>query len=319
MRKISKLYPVGISIIADFLSKIPKRPAWGFLPGKVIDQFIQNIGITKATIEGEFVFLETKDNLRIPGPAHRKDFLCGNFSLNRMKKKAAKLLNLDGFTDAHAALLHNLVYRMESEFSGYPYRPIRTRNLRAGDVFVDVGAFRGYVTLKASHIVGDKGKVISFEPIKENAQFVQMCQKLNELTNVDFKQEAVSTSPDKELRFFRTENQGNSEIKSHLNKEANEIVVNNRNIQDLTHLLNKLPQERIILSVTTNGTEYPLAEYLIDELSTHFKYVEVIIPIIFTMDELRKQVKESEMKNKALVEFNYPWLIFTRTEAHLKQ
>jgi FkbM family methyltransferase len=53
-------------------------------------------------------------------------------------------------------------------FYGSPYEPGVTdavaTALRPGDVFVDVGANIGYFTVLAAAIVGDRGRVIAFEP-----------------------------------------------------------------------------------------------------------------------------------------------------------
>ena len=58
-----------------------------------------------------------------------------------------------------------------TEFSAYPYQAFRTYNLLPGDIFFDVGAFRGYVTLKAAQKIGENGFVYAVEPINENIDF----------------------------------------------------------------------------------------------------------------------------------------------------
>ena len=44
--------------------------------------------------------------------------------------------------------------------------------LKEGDVFIDIGAHIGYFTLLASHITGDKGKVIAFEPTQSTFEIL---------------------------------------------------------------------------------------------------------------------------------------------------
>src|SRR5579863_7387210 len=41
---------------------------------------------------------------------------------------------------------------------------VLTKELKEGDVFVDVGANIGFFTLLASKLVGEKGRVYAFEP-----------------------------------------------------------------------------------------------------------------------------------------------------------
>lgn len=68
------------------------------------------------------------------------------------------------------------------------YEPHITRllesTLRAGDTFIDVGANFGYMTLLGSSLVGDAGRVISFEPLSVNADYCQQNIELNNVKNV---------------------------------------------------------------------------------------------------------------------------------------
>ncbi len=79
---------------------------------------------------------------------------------------------------------------------GYGYEPELTSRiqayLRPGDVFVDVGANMGYFTLLGSKLVGDVGKVLSFEPcISTSVRLTQNLQ-LNSITNVSIYSAALS-------------------------------------------------------------------------------------------------------------------------------
>lgn len=53
-------------------------------------------------------------------------------------------------------------------FGNRPYEPATTnylrQRLRAGGVFVDIGANHGYFTLLAAALVGSRGRVVAFEP-----------------------------------------------------------------------------------------------------------------------------------------------------------
>lgn len=53
-------------------------------------------------------------------------------------------------------------------FHSIIYEPLTTdfllSNLKAGDVFVDIGANSGYYSIMAAQLVGDTGKVFAFEP-----------------------------------------------------------------------------------------------------------------------------------------------------------
>lgn len=58
------------------------------------------------------------------------------------------------------------------------------RMLRKGDYFIDVGANIGFLTLTASNIVGEEGKVFSFEPYDKNADRLTNTLDNNNINNV---------------------------------------------------------------------------------------------------------------------------------------
>ena len=64
--------------------------------------------------------------------------------------------------------------------------------LKKGDVFFDVGANIGYLTMVAAKSVGTEGKVISFEPDPRNHALLTSNIKNNGLENVKIKQLAIS-------------------------------------------------------------------------------------------------------------------------------
>ena len=80
-------------------------------------------------------------------------------------------------------------------FSGLPdYREMRflQRYLRAGDVFVDVGANVGLYTLLAASLVGKEGVVHAFEPGRKVCQRLRENVALNGLAQVRVHELAVS-------------------------------------------------------------------------------------------------------------------------------
>lgn len=56
-------------------------------------------------------------------------------------------------------------------------------NLSEGDVFVDAGAYIGYYSILARNIVGEKGKVIAFEPNPESHRMLKKNFELNKYEN----------------------------------------------------------------------------------------------------------------------------------------
>lgn len=76
------------------------------------------------------------------------------------------------------------------------YEPLQTGlfldTLKAGQVIFDIGANIGYYALLASKKIGSDGKVYAFEPDKNNIQVLVKNIELNNLTNIDLVQKAIS-------------------------------------------------------------------------------------------------------------------------------
>lgn len=72
--------------------------------------------------------------------------------------------------------------------------------IRPGDTVIDIGAHYGIYTLVARRKVGDKGRVISFEPAPINNLILQKNIKVNGYGTVEVRSEAVSDSD--ELKDF---------------------------------------------------------------------------------------------------------------------
>ena len=65
--------------------------------------------------------------------------------------------------------------------------------LKEGDVFYDIGANVGFFTILGSKLVGNRGKVIAFEPLQVNFSFLLRHIKINYLSNVSIIEKAVSS------------------------------------------------------------------------------------------------------------------------------
>jgi FkbM family methyltransferase len=64
----------------------------------------------------------------------------------------------------------------------------------AGDTIVEVGANIGTESIHFSRIVGSAGRVVCFEPVPENADTLREQLRINNITNVDLRQAAVSAT-----------------------------------------------------------------------------------------------------------------------------
>jgi FkbM family methyltransferase len=66
----------------------------------------------------------------------------------------------------------------------YPETNFVRGNLRAGNIFVDVGANIGWFTMLATTLVGDSGRVHAFEPRKSIAEKLQASVSINHLEKI---------------------------------------------------------------------------------------------------------------------------------------
>jgi FkbM family methyltransferase len=73
--------------------------------------------------------------------------------------------------------------------------------LQSGDTVIDVGANIGYFSLVAARAVGEKGRVVAFEPVAEVRQALTENVRINGAT-VEIHDEALAETTG-EVRFFR--------------------------------------------------------------------------------------------------------------------
>ncbi len=81
-----------------------------------------------------------------------------------------------------------LVYKVWEPFETEVFR----KNVKKGDVVIDIGAHIGYYTLIAAKIVGKKGKVYAFEPDPKNFQLLKKNVAANGYQNVILINQAVT-------------------------------------------------------------------------------------------------------------------------------
>jgi len=81
------------------------------------------------------------------------------------------------------------------------YEPFETETIKdivkKGDIVMDIGANIGYYTLLLARFVGDKGKVIAFEPDSDNFVLLKKNVEINGYKNVILVQKAVSNKTEK--------------------------------------------------------------------------------------------------------------------------
>ena len=74
--------------------------------------------------------------------------------------------------------------------------------LRPGDIFFDVGAHYGWMSLVACHCVGAGGKVVAFEPSPPLVELLQYNKKANRFHQMQIVPKAVADSDDRVVPFY---------------------------------------------------------------------------------------------------------------------
>jgi FkbM family methyltransferase len=303
--------------VADQIFAALAGADWRSPPRYACAQITSQLGIGSASI-GELggipvVFLSTYSGVKFVGPNVEEKWNCSPRRIRfqqELMKKSGLLQSLE-LTDGLYALLHNIIVRYVTEFSAYPYQTCRTQNLGSGDTFLDIGAFRGYVSLKASLKVGASGYVYAIEPINENFEFVQEHAALNKLENMVCLKCAVSNETAPDVQFYATENQANACVQDHLGGSHRQTTVENLSTQLLVDKVMSRSPRRVIGSVTTNGTEMGIVQALAKHfVSSKIDYLELTIPIIYTQAEVPSFVSSMGdlVSNSKL---DYPWLTLT--------
>lgn len=108
------------------------------------------------------------------------------------------------------------------------YEPLVTelfkREIKKGDVVLDIGAHIGYYTLLAAKLVGEKGKVFAFEPDPTNFGLLKRNVKTNGYKNVILVQKAISNKTEKIKLYLSKDNLGDHRIyNSHDGRQSIEI------------------------------------------------------------------------------------------------
>lgn len=98
------------------------------------------------------------------------------------------------------------------------------KEIKNGDVVLDVGANIGYYTLIFAKLVGEKGKVFAFEPDPTNFALLKKNVETNGYRNVILVQKAVSNKTEKTRLYLSEDNKADHRIyDSHDGRQSVEI------------------------------------------------------------------------------------------------
>jgi FkbM family methyltransferase len=98
------------------------------------------------------------------------------------------------------------------------------QHVKESDVFYDVGANRGFISLLASRLVGSEGRVYSFEPLPDNIVQFRDLMARNQVNNVSLIQAAVSARRGK-AHLFSSGDSSTASLVSGKRKVSREVQV----------------------------------------------------------------------------------------------
>jgi FkbM family methyltransferase len=104
--------------------------------------------------------------------------------------------------------------------------------LSPGDVFFDVGAHQGWMSMVAARQVGRRGKVAAFEPSPALVEFLSHHKRLNRLSQVDIIAKAVSNRDEAATPFYLVRD-GNSFMNCLAGTNITEISPENKSVIEI--------------------------------------------------------------------------------------
>lgn len=115
--------------------------------------------------------------------------------------------------------LYLALYGKHEEFESECVKKVISK----GNVVLDIGANQGYFSLFFAKLIGENGKVISFEPDAENCTIIKKNIGLNGYTNINLHQKAVCDKTAKIKMYVGDYRTGNRIYESEKNRAAFDI------------------------------------------------------------------------------------------------
>lgn len=148
--------------------------------------------------------------------------------------------------------------------------------LKEGDIFFDIGTNIGWHTFFGSTLVGDSGKVISFEPVSDNFNLLQQGLKLNGFKNVVLNKAAISNKNCKKEICISPTNFGDNILikKKNLYKFANHYDMSEKvECVKLDDYLNDINIDKIkLIKIDAQGSEADALEGMKKLIQKHKPY-----------------------------------------------
>jgi FkbM family methyltransferase len=163
-----------------------------------------------------------------------------------------------------------------------PYETQEAREiLRPGDTFVDVGADFGWYTVIGAKAVGPTGRVIAFEPVPQNLEFLRRNIVANGYANVKIEPMALSNKSEKLTFHLNRHNLGGHSMLGAADRpDATDVQA-----MTLDEYLKDYSGKIALIKIDTEGAEGYILEGMRETLRKH---PEMVILMEFTPSGLRQ-------------------------------
>ena len=177
--------------------------------------------------------------------------------------------------------------------------------LNPGDVFYDIGANAGFFTLAAAKIVGPEGRVVSFDPLPENAQSITEQLELNDFSSrASVREEAVGEACGKSTFVFEKEGDSTARLGETSDRHSNSLEVQ---VTTLDSLLEHEPPPQLI-KMDVEGGEVGAFKGALKLLKEHKPTIILEVHSQPIAKELRPLVADFyEWKDVEAPSENHPW------------
>lgn len=146
-------------------------------------------------------------------------------------------------------------------------------HLNKGDTFIDIGANIGYYTVIAADRVGKDGRVIAYEPSKENHAILMRNIDSNSLQQVNAFNLGLSDHSCESSLFLNEENNGDHRIFNDDDKRSSVTI----NLANATEHLSSIVNKIDFIKIDTQGAEYHIINGLKPLIKANQQSIKLII------------------------------------------
>ena len=188
--------------------------------------------------------------------------------------------------------------------------------IREGDYVIDIGAHEGYMSLVMSSIVGDDGKVFSFEPNHENLEYFKRNVKIKNIKNIQISEKAIGKESRK-MPFYYQNDRGAWGSLMRFSDSGEDLKENIIQVDTLDNLFKINKHEISFIKVDTEGNEFDVfmgggqiirrdKPHICFEVNlTHWSHLDLSIDELFSFFLNNGYELFVEKDNKL---FKYTWL-----------